>query len=133
VTFDGIVNYSLDATSNEQKGYILHCNDLNMGENAVMLIGVLIGFLFGMSGIATLFNFMSEAMTETAMQISQMSALSTIMLLIIAIVLIIKIRIISALIVGAIVGAVLNTIFEMNGIHVVNDVYSTLLDMLKTP
>ncbi len=103
-----------------------------MGENAVVLIGVLIGFLFGMSGIATLFNFMGEAITDTAIQISQMSALSTIALLVIALILIIKIRIISALIVGAIVGAVLNIIFEMNGIHIMNDVYSVILEFVKT-
>jgi len=103
-----------------------------MGENTVTLIGVLIGFLFGMSGITTLFNFMGEAISDTAIQISQMSALSTIALLVIAVILIIKIRIIASLIVGAIIGAVLNIIFEMNGIHVMNDVYSIILDFIKT-
>ena len=103
-----------------------------MGENTAVLVGVIIGFLFGMSGVATLFNFMTEAITDTAVQISQMSALSTIALLVVAVILIIKIRIISSLIVGAVIGAVLNVIFEINGIHVMNDVYSVILEFIKT-
>jgi hypothetical protein len=100
-----------------------------MGETIFVIVGVVIGLLFGMSGIATLFNLMGEALTETAVQISQLSAISTIVLLVIAIILIIKIRIISSLIMGAIIGAVLNIILEMNGIRIVNEVYSAILGM----
>ncbi|RLI75329.1 hypothetical protein DRP05_15010 [Archaeoglobales archaeon] len=98
-----------------------------MGETSVILIGVLVGFLFGLSGIATLFNLMSDVITETQAQLSQISAVSTLVLLVIAIILIIKVRIISALVVGAIIGAVLNLILKMNGIDIVNQVYSTIL------
>jgi hypothetical protein len=99
-------------------------------KDTIVIIGVLIGFLFGMSGIATLFNLMSEAITETAVQLAQLSALSTIVLLVVAIILIIKIKIISSLIVGAIIGAVLNIILEVNDIHVVNEIYYAILNMI---
>ncbi|AEA47886.1 hypothetical protein [Archaeoglobus veneficus] len=102
-----------------------------MGDNAVTLIGVVIGFLFGMSGIATLFSIMNAAISEAAMQLSQINAASTLVLLIAAIILIIKIRVISALIVGAIIGAVLNLILELNGIHLTNEIYSVILNALS--
>lgn len=101
-----------------------------MGDTTIIVIGILIGFLFGMTGIATLFNLMNEALSETAAQLSQIGAASTLILLVIALILIIKVRILSSLIVGAIIGAVLNTVLEMNGIHIVNDVFSVILKSL---
>ncbi len=94
-----------------------------MGDSTFVAIGLIIGLLFGMSGIATLFNFMNVAMEETAQQLAEIGAVSTLVLLVIAIILIVKIRIISSLIVGAIIGAVLNVLLELNGIHIANDVF----------
>jgi len=102
-----------------------------MGDTVPTLIGVVIGFLFGMSGIATLFSTMNAAINEAATQLSQINAVSTLVLLVAAIILIIKIRVISSLIVGAIVGATLNLILELNGIHLTNEVYSVVLNALK--
>ncbi|HDM60140.1 MAG TPA: hypothetical protein ENF96_00605 [Archaeoglobus veneficus] len=98
-----------------------------MSNNAATLIGVLIGFLFGMSGIATLFSVMNAAISEAAKQL-QINAASTLVLLIAAIILIVKIRVVSSLIVGAIIGATLNLILELNGIHLTNEVYSAILN-----
>ncbi len=97
-----------------------------MADNTIVLIGLIIGLLFGMSGIATLFNFMNMAMEETAQQLAKIGAVSTLVLLVIAIILIVKIRIISSLIVGAIIGAVLNVLLEMNGIYVVNSIFEII-------
>ncbi len=99
-------------------------------DTTITIIGILIGFLFGLSGIATLFNMMSQTISEAAVQLSQISAVSTLVLLVIAIILVIKVRVISALVVGAIIGAVLNLIFKMNGIDIVDQVFSTVLNML---
>ena len=92
-----------------------------------MGIGAVIGFLFGFNGIATLFSFMSEAITEAQAQLSSASAISTLILFIIAVLIIVKIRVISSLIIGAIIGAVLNLILELNGIHVVDIIYTELM------
>ncbi len=97
-----------------------------MADNTIVLIGLIIGLLFGMSGIATLFNFMNMAMEETAQQLAKIGAVSTLVLLVIAIILIVKIRIISSLIVGAIIGAVLNVLLEMNGIYIVNSIFEII-------
>jgi len=100
-------------------------------DRTLTLIGVGVGFLFGMSGIATLFNFMGTAVGETAKQVAnirvtQLNAVTTLALLIAAIVLIVKIRVIAAIVVGAIIGAILNLILELNGIHVTNQLYSAI-------
>jgi len=97
-----------------------------MAENAIVIVGLIIGLLFGMSGIATLFNFMGMAMEETQQQLAKVGMVSTLVLLIIAIILIVKIRIISSLIVGAVIGAVLNVILEMNGVHLANAVFEII-------
>ncbi|WP_457591466.1 hypothetical protein [Geoglobus sp.] len=97
-----------------------------MGDQTIIAVGLIIGLLFGMSGIATLFNFMGMAMEETQQQLAQIGAVSTLVLLVIAIILIVKIRIISSLIVGAIIGAVLNVLLEMNGINITNDVFQMI-------
>ncbi len=102
-----------------------------MKDLSLVIIGVIIGFLFGMSGIATLFNLMSGAITQTADQLTQLSTLSTVVLLVIAIILIVKIKIISSLVIGAIVGVVFNIILRVNNIDLVSEVSSTLLQMLK--
>ncbi len=101
-----------------------------MSDNTLIIIGLVIGLLFGMSGIATLFNFMNMAMEETAQQLAQIGAVSTLVLLVIAIILIIKIRVISSLIVGAIVGAVLNVLLEMNGIHIANNIFKLIAKII---
>ncbi len=102
-----------------------------MGDTVPTLIGVVIGFLFGMSGIATLFSTMNAAISEAATQLSQINAASTLVLLVAAVILIIKIRAISSLIVGAIIGAVINLLLELNGIHLTNEIYSIILNAVK--
>ena len=102
-----------------------------MSDRTIMTIGIIIGFLFGFNGIATLFNFMSQALTEAQAQLSQISAVSTLVLFIIAVTIIIKVRVLSSLLVGAIVGAVVNLLLEMNGIHIMNEIYSVILSFLK--
>ncbi len=89
-----------------------------MGETSVTLIGIFVGLLFGLSGIATLLSLMSDVVSDAQAQLSQLGVASTLVLLVIAIILIIKVRVLSALIVGAIIGAVLNLILESNGIHI---------------
>lgn len=91
-----------------------------MGETSVTLIGVLVGFLFGLSGIATLFSLLSDVVSEAQAQIAQFGVASTLVLLVVALILIIKVRVLSALVVGAIIGAVLNIILEMNGIKLLD-------------
>lgn len=117
-----------------------------MKDTSLVIIGGFIGFLFGMGSVATLFDLLSGAINQTADQITQLSALSTVVLLVVAVVLIVKIRVISSLVVGAIAGVVLNIILRANNIgvannmdvvknidniEVVNKVSSTLLQMLK--
>jgi len=84
----------------------------------LILIGAGIGFLFGFNGITMLFNLMGKALTEAQAQLSQMSAISTLVLFIFAVVLIVKVRMLSSLIVGAIIGAIANLILKLNGIDV---------------
>ncbi|MFW5936342.1 MAG: hypothetical protein ACOCSC_03560 [Candidatus Hadarchaeota archaeon] len=102
-----------------------------MKDWSLVIIGALIGFLFGMSGIATLFDLMSVAITQTADQLTQLNTMSTVVLLVIAIILIVKIKIISSLVVGAIVGVVFNIILRANNIELVSKVGTALLQMLK--
>ena len=102
-----------------------------MGDRILTLVGVCVGFLFGMSGIATLFNLMGATIGEAAKQvmntrITQLNAATTLVLLVAAIVLIVKIRVIAALIIGAIIGAILNLILELNGIHITEQIYSAI-------
>ncbi len=89
-----------------------------MGETTVTLIGLVVGLMFGLSGIATLLSLMSDVVSDAQVQLSQLGMASTLVLLVIALVLIIKVRVLSSLIVGAIIGAVLNLILEANGIHI---------------
>ena len=98
-----------------------------MGEHTILAIGLIVGLLFGLTGISTLFNLMNQALTETQQQLTKIGAVSTLVLFVIAIVLIVKIRVISSLIIGAIIGAILNTILEMNGIHITEIVYNLVL------
>ncbi len=98
-----------------------------MGEYTLLAIGLIVGLLFGIAGISTLFNLMNQALTETQQQLTKIGAVSTLVLFVIALILIIKIRVISSLIIGAIIGAILNTILEMNGIHITSIIYDILL------
>ena len=100
-----------------------------MGRGLVAL-GVIIGFLFGFNGIATLFNLLGKALTEVQAQLTQISAVSTLVLFIIAIALIVKVRMLSSLLVGAVIGAVVNAILKLNGIDVLNTIYTEILKNL---
>lgn len=80
-------------------------------------LGLIIGFLFGFSGISTLFNMLEKAVNEVQRSVTQAS---TLILLALVIVLIWKVRVISSVLVGAIIGAVLNYLLKANGIDVVN-------------
>ncbi len=102
-----------------------------MSDRAIIAIGVIVGFLFGFNGIALLFNLLTHTLTEAQAQLSQISAISTLVLFMIVVGIIIKVRVLSSLIVGAVVGAVLNFLLEMNGIHVMNMIYSAILEFLK--
>ncbi len=101
-----------------------------MGETSVTLIGVIVGLLFGLSGIATLLSFMSDVVSEAQTQLSQVGMASTLVLLVVALILIIKVRVISALVVGAIIGAVLNFLLEANGIHILEIVRQVVFGMV---
>jgi flagellar biosynthesis protein FlhB len=89
-----------------------------MGETSVTLIGLIVGLLFGLSGIATLLSLMSDVVSDAQMQLSQLGVASTLVMLVIALILIIKVRVLSALIVGAIIGAVLNLVLQANGVNI---------------
>ncbi len=89
-----------------------------MGETSVTLIGLVVGLLFGLSGIATLLSLMSDVVSDAQTQLSQLGVASTLVMLVIALILIIKVRVLSALIVGAIIGAVLNLILQANGVNI---------------
>ncbi len=80
-------------------------------------LGLIIGFLFGFSGISTLFNMLEKAVNEVQRSVTQAS---TLVLLALVIVLIWKVRVIASVLVGAIIGAVLNYLLKANGIDVVN-------------
>ena len=90
------------------------------GETTVTLIGLLVGLMFGLSGIATLLSLMSDVMSDAQTQLSQLGVASTLILFVVALILIIKVRVLSSLIVGAVIGAVLNMILEANGIHILD-------------
>lgn len=89
-----------------------------MGETSVTLIGLVVGLLFGLSGIATLLSLMSDVVSDAQTQLSQFGMASTLVMLVIALILIIKVRVLSALIVGATIGAVLNLFLQANGINI---------------
>ncbi len=89
-----------------------------MGETSITLIGLVVGLLFGLSGIATLLSLMSDVVSDAQTQLSQLGVASTLVMLVIALILIIKVRVLSALIVGAIIGAVLNLILQANGVNI---------------
>ena len=80
-------------------------------------LGLIIGFLFGFSGISTLFNMLEKAVNEVQRSVTQAS---TLILLALVIVLIWKVRVIASVLVGAMIGAVLNYLLKANGIDVVN-------------
>ncbi len=102
-----------------------------MSERLIMAIGLLVGFLFGFNGIAMLFNMLSHTLTEAQAQLTQISTVSTIILFMIVVGIIVKVRVLSSLIFGAVVGAILNALLEMNGIHVMNAIYSAIIHMLS--
>jgi len=89
-----------------------------MGETSVTLIGLIVGLLFGLSGIATLLSLMSGVVSDAQAQLSQLGVASTLVMLVIALILIIKVRVLSALIVGAVIGAVLNLVLQANGVNI---------------
>lgn len=101
-----------------------------MNDNTIVIIGVFIGILFGISGIATLFDIFSGAITDTANQLATINTLSTLLLLVVAVILIVKIKIISSLIVGSIIGAVINILLKVNNIDIVNEVYNLVIKFM---
>ncbi|ADC64645.1 conserved hypothetical protein [Ferroglobus placidus DSM 10642] len=101
-----------------------------MGDTAIVLVGLLIGLVLGLSGVATLLNLMSDVVSNAQTQLSQLGAASTIILLVMALILIIKVRVLSSLIVGAIVGAVAEFILEANGIHIFEAIRSAVFGLL---
>ncbi len=109
-----------------------------MGDTAIVIIGVSIGLLLGMSGIASIFDLMTETISHAEEQLSQLTTLSTVALIVVALVFIVMVRLVSSLAVGVIMGAVLNIILEVNNIDVVDQVNtgiggqvgSTVLNML---
>ncbi|GEM_PF-400255 len=103
-----------------------------MSDRLLMAIGMIVGFVFGFNGIATLFNLMTHTLTEAQAQLAQIGAVSTLVLFLIVVGIIIKVRVLSSLIIGAVIGAVLNTILEMNGIHIMNEIYSIILQLLRS-
>ena len=98
-------------------------------DRLILIIGGIIGFLFGFNGIATLFSLLGETLTEVQ-QLLQMEAISTLLLLLIAVILILKVGVLSSLIVGAVIGAVINIILELNGIHMTDYIYSYIQQYL---
>jgi hypothetical protein len=73
---------------------------------------------------------LGKALTEVQAQLTQISAVSTLVLFIIAIALIVKVRMLSSLLVGAVIGAVVNAILKFNGIDVLNTIYAEILKNL---
>lgn len=104
-----------------------------MGETTITLIGLLVGLMFGLNGIATLLSLMSDVVSDAQIQLSQLGVASTLVLLVIALILIIKVRVLASLIVGAIVGVVLNLILEANGIHILEMIRSAIFGSLWNP
>lgn len=84
--------------------------------NLATFVGLIIGLLFGLSGVSTLFAFMSDVVSEAQTQIQQIGVASTLILLIIAVVIIVKVKVIASLIAGAVVGAVINLLLNSYGI-----------------
>ncbi len=79
-------------------------------------LGLIVGFLFGFSGISMVFNMLERAVDEVQKNVTQAS---TLILFVFLLILIWKVRVISSVLVGAVVGAVLNYILKTNGIDVV--------------
>ncbi len=102
-----------------------------MGDKTLLVLGLLVGFLFGFNGISFLLGMMSHTISEAQTQLSQIGAISTLVLFVIAVIIIVKVRILSSLIVGAIVGALINFVLEMNGIHIMNTIYSAILHVFS--
>lgn len=101
-----------------------------MGDTTIVIIGLVIGFLLGMSGITTIFGLMTETISQAEEQFSQLTTLSTVALIVAALIFIVMVRLVSSLTIGVIMGAVLNVILEVNNIDVVGQVSSTILNML---
>ncbi len=103
-----------------------------MSDKILTIAGFVIGFLFGVSGVSTLFNLLGSTISEAAKQalnakITQLNVTSTIILIIAVAVFVYKMKAIASLLIGAIVGAILNFILEMNGVHLTNQIYSSIL------
>lgn len=99
-----------------------------MKEATITVIGVILGLIFGVSGISFLFNILSETATELS---KLSSAASLLVLIAIAAIIIIKVRVFSALIVGAVIGAILNMILEVNGIHFFKEIFRIFLTSIE--
>ncbi|MFO7966657.1 MAG: hypothetical protein R6U44_03560 [Archaeoglobaceae archaeon] len=101
--------------------------------DTMVIVGLVIGFLLGISGIAFVFDVASEAITSAQDLLTQFSTLSTIALVIVALILIVAVKLVSSLLVGIIVGAVLNIILEVNGFSIMDEVGSAVMSMFTMP
>lgn len=101
--------------------------------DTMVIVGLVLGFLLGISGIAFVFDVASEAITSAQDVLTQFSTLSTIALIVVALILIIAVKMVSSLLVGIIIGAVLNIILEVNGFSIMDEVGSTVMSMFTIP
>lgn len=95
----------------------------------MVIVGLVIGFLLGLSGIAFVFDVASEAISSAQDVLTQLTTFSTIALIVVAIILILAVKIVSSLLVGIIIGAVFNVILEISGFSIMDEISSTVLSM----
>lgn len=99
----------------------------------MVIVGLVIGFLLGISGIGFVFDVASEAISSAQDLLTQFSTLSTIALIVVALILIVAVKMVSSLLVGIIIGAVFNIILEINGFSIMDEVGSAVLSMFTIP
>lgn len=101
--------------------------------DTMVIVGLVLGFLLGISGIAFVFDVASEAISSAQDVLTQFSTLSTIALIVVALILVIAVKMVSSLLVGIIIGAVLNIILEVNGFSIMDEVGSAVMSMFTIP
>ncbi|MFW5935862.1 MAG: hypothetical protein ACOCSC_01095 [Candidatus Hadarchaeota archaeon] len=101
--------------------------------DTMVIVGLVLGFLLGISGIAFVFDAASEAISSAQDLLTQFSTLSTIALIVVALILIVAVKMVSSLIIGIVIGAVLNIILEVNGFSIMDEVGSAVMSMFTIP
>ncbi len=101
--------------------------------DTMVIVGLVLGFLLGISGIAFVFDVASEAISSAQDLLTQFSTLSTIALIVVALILIVAVKMVSSLIIGIVIGAVLNIILEINGFSIMDEVGSAVMSMFTIP